>query len=118
MPIGRVRVERQGRGRGGKASLRAGFLALWALSACGVGASGQVGRACMGSGRDAANAALCSCVGRVASQSLSAADQRRAASFFGDPERAQEVRSSDSGRDDAFWARYRAFADRAEAVCG
>jgi hypothetical protein len=54
----------------------------------------------------------------VANQSLSAADQRRASRFFGDPDRAQDVRLSDTARDDAFWERWRAFAERAEAICG
>jgi hypothetical protein len=88
------------------------------LGGCGGGVSGEIGRACVTSGRDAANPQLCSCIQGVANQSLSAADQRRAARFFGDPDRAQDVRLSDTARDDAFWERWRAFADRAEAICG
>jgi hypothetical protein len=68
--------------------------------------------------RDAANPALCSCVQRVANGSLSTADQRRAAEFFANPDKAEQVRRSDATRDDEFWERYRAFASRAEAVCG
>ena len=44
-------------------------------------------------------------------------DQRRAAKFFGDAERAQEVRMSKSDSDNAFWARYKNFATTAEAYC-
>jgi hypothetical protein len=94
------------------------LLAGLTLSACGGGVSGDIGRACIRSDRDAANPSLCSCIQRVANQSLSAADQSRAADFFGNPDRAEEVKKSDTARDDAFWERYRAFADRAEATCG
>jgi phytoene dehydrogenase-like protein len=93
------------------------LLAGVTLAACG-GASGEIGSACVRAGREAATSSLCTCIQRVANQSLSTADQRRAADFFGDPERAEEVRRSDATRDDEFWARYRAFADRAEATCG
>lgn len=93
-------------------------MACLALAACGGGASGDIGRACIRADRDAATPSLCSCIQRVANQSLSTADQRRAATFFGDPDKAEQVRRSDAERDDAFWDRYRAFADRASAVCG
>ena len=94
------------------------LLAALTLAGCGGGASGPIGGACIRSDRAAATPALCSCIQRVASRSLSTADQRRAAEFFGNPERAERVRRSDAERDDAFWDRYRAFANRAEAVCG
>lgn len=91
--------------------------AILALAACGGGASGSIGRACMAGGRQAASPALCSCVQRVAGQSLSSADQRRAAGFFTNPQAAQDARASNRPGDDAFWSRYDAFADRAEALC-
>lgn len=95
------------------------LLAGLALAACGGGgASGPIGSACVRADRDAANPALCSCIQRVANQSLSTADQRRAADFFANPDKAEQVRRSDATRDDQFWDRYRAFASRAEAVCG
>ena len=90
--------------------------ALWVLGGCGGGVSGDIGRACVTSGREAASPQLCSCVQGVANQTLSASDQRRAARFFDDPDRAQETRTSDSAGDEAFWLRYRAFADTAEAL--
>ena len=96
-----------------------GLVACLALAACGGGnVSGDVGRACMSGGREAANSSLCSCIQTAANQSLNAADQRRAAAFFGDPQEAEDARSSDTTRDDAFWARYRTFVDRARAQCG
>lgn len=97
------------------------ILVVLALASCGGGGrgvSGDVAKACIAGGRDAANRSLCSCVQQVANQSLSASDQRRAATFFDDPDTAQQVRQSDRSSDEAFWTRYRAFADRAEASCG
>ncbi len=95
------------------------ILALGALAACGGGAlSGDIGRACMSAGREAASPALCTCIQQVANQSLSSSDQGRAAAFFDNPDKAQQTRQSDAPRDEDFWDRYRAFADRAEAVCG
>ena len=97
--------------------LSAALGALWVLGGCGGAVSGDIGRACLASGRDAASPQLCSCVQGVANQTLSGTDQRRAARFFDDPERAQETRTSDRAGDEAFWERYRAFADQAEAIC-
>jgi hypothetical protein len=95
------------------------LLAIALLAACGGGGvSGEIGQACMAAGREAASPSLCSCIQRVANQSLSGSDQRKAATFFEDPQRAQDTRTSDNNRDEAFWDRYRAFADRAEATCG
>ncbi|MGL4320128.1 MAG: hypothetical protein ACRCS3_04630 [Paracoccaceae bacterium] len=74
-------------------------------------------RACNKSDRDAANRAVCSCIQQVADMSLSNSDQRRAAGFFNNPDKAQDVRLSDTSRDDAFWARYMAFGEQAEAYC-
>ena len=92
--------------------------ALAALAACGPRLSGDISRGCMSSGRSAANSALCSCVQQVANQTLSASDQRRAATFFEDPHLAQEARTADTPAMEAFWQRYRAFADTAERACG
>jgi hypothetical protein len=96
------------------------LMAIGLLAACGGGGgvSGDIGQACMAAGREAATPALCSCIQRVADQTLSGSDQNRAAKFFDDPQLAQEARTSDRPRDDLFWDRYRAFADRAESTCG
>lgn len=95
------------------------LIAALVLASCGGGrgASGTIGSACMAGGRDAANPRLCSCVQQVADQSLTAAEQRRAAGFFEDPHEAQETRQSDRAADENFWQRYRAFATRAESLC-
>lgn len=91
--------------------------ALWVLGGCGGGVSGEIGRACMTGGRDAASPQMCSCIQGVANTSLSGSDQRRAARFFANPDEAHETRASDGPRDEAFWERYSAFAARAEAIC-
>ncbi len=79
--------------------------------------AGAIERACNKSDRDAANSSVCSCIQQVADQSLSSSDQRRAAGFFNNPDKAQDVRLSDTSRDDAFWERYTAFGAQAEAYC-
>lgn len=99
-----------------------GLVAVLMLAGCGGGGArgvtGDVGRACMAGDREAATRALCSCVQTVAGQTLSAADQRRAAGFFSDPQQAQDAKASDTSANEAFWARYDAFVDRARAQCG
>lgn len=95
------------------------FLALTilALNSCGAGVRGDVGKACMASGRSAANPALCSCVQQAANQNLSGRDQKLAATFFEEPQIAQDVRQSDNPGSEAFWARYKAFTSRAQRQC-
>jgi len=93
------------------------LMSVLALASCGPRVSGKLANACMDGGRSAANPALCNCIQRVANQSLSGADERRIVPFFDDPERAQDVRKSDTRRDDAFWDRYRAFTTAARRAC-
>ena len=78
---------------------------------------GPIARACMASERKARNEALCGCIQTVANQDLSGADQRMAVSFYDDPHRAQVMRQSDNPRDEAFWLRYRGYAERSEQLC-
>ncbi|NBC96662.1 MAG: hypothetical protein GVY27_09940 [Deinococcus-Thermus bacterium] len=77
----------------------------------------SIERACNASERRAASPALCGCIQRVADQMLTNGDQRRAARFFRDPQRAQEVRKSDTRADDAFWQRWRDYARTARDIC-
>lgn len=79
--------------------------------------AGPIQSACMRSDRDAANRALCSCIQQVADMTLRGADQRRAAKFFADPDKANETWLSQRASDDAFWERYKAFGQTAEAYC-
>lgn len=79
--------------------------------------AGPIDSACIRSDRAASNRQTCGCIQQVADQTLSRADQRRAARFFRDADAAQEVRMSKSDSDNAFWARYKNFAAAAEAYC-
>lgn len=79
--------------------------------------AGPIDSACVRSDRARGNAALCGCIQQVANQTLSRADQRRAAQFFRDPHLAQEVRTSKRNGDSEFWRRYRHFASQAETLC-
>ena len=79
--------------------------------------AGPIETTCNRSDRPAANPVLCSCIQSMANQTLSRADQRKAARFFRDPDLAQEVRMSPTADDNAFWGRYRAFGDAAGQRC-
>ena len=79
--------------------------------------AGPIERACLRSDRDAANRQICSCIQQVADMTLRDGDQRRAAAFFADPDRAHETWMSKRSSDDAFWERYKNFGATAEAYC-
>jgi hypothetical protein len=79
--------------------------------------AGPIDRACMSSPRKQKSVALCRCIQRAADQVLTRGEQRKAARFFRDPHRAQEIRQSDSPANERFWQRYRAFGDRAVEMC-
>ena len=98
--------------------MRAGILAVvLGLALPGVAHAGPVETACNRSDRDAASRSMCACIGQVADQTLRGADQRRAAAFFRDPEKAHKAWMSKRDADDAFWERYKAFGAQAEAYC-
>jgi hypothetical protein len=82
-----------------------------------VALAGPVERACNKSDRDAANGQVCACIQKVADFTLNGADQRRAAKLMNDPERANATWISQTAADDAFWDRYKAFGEQAEAYC-
>jgi hypothetical protein len=79
--------------------------------------AGPISNACMQSNRTSASNSLCACIQRVADGTLRGSDQRRAASFFRDPDKAQQVRMSKSRNENAFWARYKLFGQQAESSC-
>lgn len=104
------------------------FVTLSFLTACGGSsdrASGSVARsaagpiasACLSAGRKGASRARCGCVQAVANASLSASEQRKGATFFFDPQRAQDVRQSGTTLNSAFWERWKAFGARAAKQC-
>lgn len=93
-------------------------LAAVSLMCMGTAASaGPIERACLQSNRHAANRNLCSCIQQVADITLGGNDQRLAATFFKDPDRAQKVHMSQSRRDDEFWNRYVTFGHQAQMAC-
>jgi hypothetical protein len=96
----------------------AGLLVVFGtLTAPQVAQAGPIERACIAAGRQAASGRLCRCIQHVADQTLTRADQRFAAKFFGDPHKAQEIRQSENDRHEAFWLRYKEFGISAAALC-
>ncbi|MEO0931003.1 MAG: arginine transporter [Pseudomonadota bacterium] len=94
--------------------------AVASMAACGGGSgpvTGDISEACLAADRRAASPALCSCVQQVANQTLSGREQARAATFFENPQLAQDTRQSDRASDERFWDRYRSFSDLATEIC-
>lgn len=80
-------------------------------------AFGPIKQACLASDRKRRSAALCGCVQHAANETLSAPQQRRAVTFYSNPEQAQIVRQSNRSSDERFWSAYKIYGDRAEALC-
>ena len=78
----------------------------------------DIEQACVKSSRGVGSHALCGCIQDAANLTLSTKDQRLAATFFADPNRAQEIRQSDRRHHEAFWERYQNFGQTAETFCG
>ena len=97
--------------------LGAGCAGLGLVWMAGAAMAGPIESACLQSNRSAANRSLCTCIQQVADITLGGGDQRLAATFFKDPERAQKVHMSQSSRDDAFWTRYVTFGQQAQMAC-
>ncbi|MCR8722998.1 hypothetical protein [Frigidibacter sp. ROC022] len=95
----------------------AGIAVLGSLSMAGVAKAGVVERACLSSDRKGASRALCGCIQQVADLTLSRSDQRLAAKFFKDPQKAQDIRQSKSSSHNDFWGKYKNFGDTAAAFC-
>lgn len=91
--------------------------ALFAAGLSSPSHAGAIERACLGSDRPGISRAVCGCIQQAADLTLSTSDQRKAASFFRDPHRAQEIRTSDRRSDEEFWKRYRTFGETAENFC-
>ena len=83
----------------------------------GAAISDPIERACLGSDRPGASRSLCGCIQEAANLTLSTKDQRLAASFFSNPDKAHTVWKSDTREDDTFWDRYRNFGQTAETFC-
>lgn len=101
-----------------KISLLAAALAVAVPIFSSMAMAGPIESACNRSDRKSASRSLCRCIEQVADQTLSGSDQRRAATFLKDPEKAHKAWMSKRDADDAFWDRYKAFGAQAEAYCG
>ena len=77
----------------------------------------QIKRACLASDRSAATRDRCNCIQRVADQALTRSDQKTVAKWFTNPHQAQELKMSQTARDDALWDRYQNFGQMAQAIC-
>ena len=73
-------------------------------------ASGPISRACLSSDRKSRNSQLCGCI-------QAAADRTLAASFYGNPQKAQDIRQSNRTGDEIFWQKYKNYSETAEAIC-
>jgi hypothetical protein len=100
-----------------RAVILATALAGMTLAVPAAVAAGPIERACLSSERASGNRALCGCIQQAANRTLTARDQRAAARFFRDPDRAQQVRMSRRESDRAFWQRYENFGSFAEVSC-
>ena len=80
--------------------------------------AGPMSSACMKSDRKAKSRKLCRCMQSVANKELSRSDQKLAASFFKDPQKAQDIRQSDRTSHEKFWKRYKAFGVTFSKSCG
>lgn len=78
----------------------------------------SIERACLRSDRAAKSRALCGCIQQAANLMLSASDQKLAATFYRDPEKAQDVRQSRNRTHARFWDRYKDYAATASKYCG
>lgn len=77
----------------------------------------RIKSACLASERGQGQRTLCGCIQDAADLTLTDRDQRLAAQFFADPDRAQEVRQSNRRRDEEFWDRYENFSQMAQTFC-
>lgn len=80
--------------------------------------AGPMSSACLKSDRKAKSRKLCRCMQSVANKELSRRDQKLAASFFKDPQKAQDIRQSDKRSHEQFWKRYKAFGATFASSCG
>jgi len=92
------------------------MVAVSLLAATSGARAGTIENACRNSQR-VNDMSVCSCIQGVANQILTSSDQRLAAKFFRDPQKAQDVRMSSTPDHEQFWARYVAFGDTASRVC-
>ena len=83
-----------------------------------IAQAGSVERACLRSGRPAANPSLCACIDASARSTLSISEQQRAARLILSPELSERTLRSKRSGDRAFYKNYSNFAKTAESRCG
>ena len=86
----------------------AGFAVLGTMAS-----ADAIERACLQSDRQGVNRALCGCLQQVADITLTRSDQRLAAKFFKDPQKAQDTRQAKGTNE--FGMKYKNFGATAEA---
>jgi hypothetical protein len=91
--------------------------ALLVFATASLASAGPIERACVRSDRQGATRALCDCIDGVGRKLLNNGDQRKAASFYKNPELAQEIRQSTKVHNEEFWKRYQAYVAAAEQMC-
>ena len=77
----------------------------------------QIERACLRSDREARSRALCGCIQQAANLTLSANDQKLAASFYNKPGRLEDIQGSGRSAQLRFLERYAAYVEAARAFC-
>lgn len=100
----------------GAKSMKYLILAVGLTTLAGAAQAASIRNACMSSAQ-AANPRVCSCIQMAADQTLTRRDQKLAATFFGNPDKAEEVRMSKRSNHEAFWQRYKAFGAYATSLC-
>lgn len=80
-------------------------------------AQGPISSACNANNRRSASRQTCGCIQAAANLTLSAAQQRRGARFFDDPEVLQTMKLSDTPGNEKFWDDWARFAETAETLC-
>jgi hypothetical protein len=116
-----VPARRRQIGSGGRreaVKMRTFVVAAVLAAGASVAQAGVIESACLKSNRPEASRALCGCIQDAADLTLSRNEQRLAASFFKDPQKAQDVRMSKKDAHNAFWERYKNFGATAAAYCG
>lgn len=77
----------------------------------------SIENACLRSDHAAKSRQLCGCIQQAANLTLTPKDQNLASTFYGDPQKAQDVRQSHRFAHEKFWDRYKQYAETARTFC-
>lgn len=89
---------------------------VWA-GLSGAASAQAIEHACLRSDREAKSRQLCGCIQQAANLTLAGPDQKLAASFYKDPQKAQDIRQSNNRSHERFWDRYKDYAETASTFC-